>query len=272
MAITISEELIEGASVVEDSTGLTVVRHFVVYGLTTGRRLLIDALTAVDSANATKKIPEYNEPHPDIDTVFASKIEPKAFLNSRTDAHVYVTYRPLQFDLGSSSSPIVTFYGSTREVVTNIDAQGRTIKVGYTPSTAGSGYPRQVGLVTGTKAIGLLTFDFVSYNSPDGLASNLNKINSRAWRGYGKYAWLCSTVEIEKIKFRPGWHIRMGFQLDPELFSKVAFYRLQNGVIPNDVPDAIDKTRPNMAGIQGFSVVLVNGETDFNSIGLIAGF
>ncbi len=220
-----------------------------------GLNIQYDALSA-------SGLPAYGQPHDTIPNVWVNRRAPKPFQKSRSEVQVEIQYGPP--NLGDTPETIVRFNGTTRETRTSYDRDRQLIKVNYTP-TGGSALPEQIGQVRGSKALGVLTFDYVVPTDPSGLLVYLNKVSSAPWRGGAAYTWFCSDMQIEKVLYRPGWRLHLAFQYDEETFIPTAAYRLLTGVIPKDIDTPIVKT--NLTG-NGWTNPKINGETDFTTLAL----
>jgi hypothetical protein len=228
--------IIEGSTVVEDQNGLTIVERIHVSGLS-GQYVLLQAKANCGVA--------YGQAHPEATPqVFAQRIEPKPFGNSRTEAWVDVTYKPPNFG-DIINDTLVRFHGTTRPVRTAVfDRDGEPIVAKYT-----SGEPPneiehkpQVVMITDDKAYGILTFDRFSFSLPNNALSLLNRLNASAWNGGAPFTWWCRDIQFEKMLYRSGYREHYAFEYDPETHIKSAVWRNIHGDIPEDIDDNPDRT------------------------------
>jgi hypothetical protein len=279
MAIQVIPDIRKMARVTQDVDGILIERGFHVTGLTPGASILVDALVAVDAADPNKRIPTYGEPHPDprMANLYVARIEPMPFLDSNDQAFVKVSYRPP--DLSNVNSPIVRFVGTTRETNVNFDVDGKLIKVAYLPK-AGKTIPADKmkmsntkgGRVSAPKAFGVLTVDRIVYEDPSPRLAYMNAINSTPFRGYPKWSWWVRNIVIAKEVYRSGYREHWEIELDGDLYTKVAVFRMLDGEIPMDVHDGAPVDRSVAGPLNGATVVRVNSQKDFNQIGLPLGF
>jgi hypothetical protein len=271
MAIQVIPDVREHANVVEDTNGITVVRGFQVNGLTPGSGTLLEAMSA-------SGVPQYGDPHPDRPDIYVARREPKPYLNANDQAWVIVQYRPS--DLSNIQSPIVRFTGTTREVQTSFDADGVRIQVAYDPKITNGDGPDPItpansrtGRVGGHKAFGVLTVDQIVYEDPSPKMVFLNTINSsNVPRTSRSGAGGCGTYTIEKQLYRSGWREHWEIELDGDLYSKAAVWRDLNGEIPENVYGGLPIDKSQEAIFNAVTIARVNGEMDFNAIGLPTGF
>jgi hypothetical protein len=266
VATTPIANLVEGTTVVHDETGIHVTQPYLVTGLTmttSGGTPLLQALNATG-------LPVYGDPHPDDSTIYVSRIEPKPHAKtSRTEAKVYVTWSsPTE---GNLNSVVTRYCGITLETRTNREADGAVIFVAYSkPEEPASRI--EVGVARTTKAQGVLTYDLLVTEDPAQYTEYLNGISARPWRDRDRYVWKCIDVQIEKVKFRPGYHLMMAFREDPDTHLEVCYYRTAQGFIPSDIelPIVMD---PGAVG-NGWRTVLPKGTflIDFNNLTLPTSF
>lgn len=261
MAVSIAvREIIENARAVVDINGKTLVCEYLVTGLDPlrGSYALMDAAAAV---------PQYGTAHTTDGTIYVSAIEPQPFAkNSRTESRVKVTYRSPSFD--NLVETLITFEGTVYERESARDRDGKPIKVKFT--VGGVDFDEQPALVMTSVARGLLTFEYTVSSDPSAMVTNLNKLNSSAFRGGAKWTWKCVDVGIQKIVYRAGWRIRLAFEYDENTHLATAEYTLLNGYIPNGIDSPVDKSFVGQKN--GYTNALMHFERDFNTLSLPSAF
>ncbi len=265
MAIADLSELIQNTELVEDENGISYKTRVHVREIDPGQPCpLFQALNATG-------LPVWGQGHPIIPGIKVRSRIPRPFSQSRTESQVELVYRSpdaQQFD--PNDRPIVRFRGFSREVQSNKYPDGTTIKVPYYPQ--GRGQKAQVGKINAYKAFGVLEFEFVRNSDPSWMLKYLNKLNQNPWRGGAKYTWHCAEIGIERQKGRPGFLMHAAFIYDEETHIKTAFYRMDDGKIPEDVAEKIDPYTEMGSLPFGYRNVAPAFSADFNLLGLPSGF
>jgi hypothetical protein len=254
--------LIGSARLVEDVSGTRFTEGYLVQNVS-GRFALIDARGAPG-------IPRMGDPlegHAELQVVNRT---PKPFKNSKTDVVLEVTYGPPDVG-GTTIDKRVRFHGTTRSFLTNKHRDGSIIKVEYTDADNNHAVqPAVIGEVEGTKAEGVLTFNWTSTTDPEYLVDYLNCLNSSAWRRGAKYTWLCADVQIEEAKYKGGWDVEISFLYDADTHIKPAFYRNEFG----HIPEGTQTWKPiiDTDGRNGWTNGDLNDLADFNKLKLPSNF
>lgn len=258
MAVTIVEDLIDGADFEVAGTGKTCVRAFRVYGLTPGTGIWQQA---VDELSAQKGV-AYFSSHPNDGTIYVTRIKPKPFpARSKTSVKIYVTYTTPDF--GNTPETVLAFNGSIREVQTERYVDGRLIWVAYT-SNGTTAY--QLGRGRKTKATGVLTFRMEVPDDPEDKLAYLNKVNSRTFRGQPKWTWKVADLTIEKVRYRPGYKFCGAIAYDEETHLHTMLFRDRiTGDVPYDIESGFDLTTPSG---NGYVNDLLSYTADLNGLGL----
>jgi len=271
MAVTINEDLIDGAEFEISSAGKTCVRAFAIYGLTAGTGIWQQA---VDELSAQKGV-TYFSSHPSDGTIYVTRIRPKPFpARSKSSVKVYVTYTTP--DLGNTPETVISFSAITRESVTNFDANNIPTFVSYYPKDV-NGQPSrniitELADVIGLESCGLLEIRREESNSPQTILPYINTINSQSWQGGAKGTWLCREIAFDKILYRPGYKTIYRFEYNPKTWLKtvVSISNHTGKPYADIVPDrslgpTISLPVINHNGFQNF---YINQFADFNSLNL----
>jgi hypothetical protein len=267
----------EESTVVEDINGIVLNEAYGVTGLTPGRMALVQALSSTIAG-----LPQWGDVHPANNFMYCLKRVPRPLAKvSNYEAIVVCMFATP--DIANPLFPILNYYGTSVETITNFDINGKPIEVNYTPTGKASSstatdesvffespgndpLPTQIGQVRGTKALGFLTYDFLLPQDPSYLSAYQNKLNSTTFRGGAPYTYLLKDVKYSQILFRNMWRVHLGFSFDSETHLHTAAYRLLGGIVPADI-DSINIPKVLTSG-NGYTNVLTNFTINFNQIGI----
>ncbi len=271
MSIEVIEDQIEGASYRVNLTNRELHRMYTVHGLpqTSASGVLLAAISAVDTATPTKRVPEFGSQHPDDPFMIADDYELVPFVrNSRVSAKVTVLYHPVT---GSPfGQPVIEFNGTSRSEETSHDALGEPVFVSYSPPGADGldliDPPSMIGRFIHQKALGILTVERVEYEDPTPKLAYLDRINSNTFWGQPKYTWKVCDICIRKLLYTSGFNVKYFLEYDWQTHIKTVYYR---DPITDQIPADVD-TNPDVTVEHGhgFTNVQANLLADFSGLNL----
>lgn len=202
-------------------------------------------------------------------SLFALDFEPRPFKNSKTRMWVLITYRPQAFDpIGEATFEL----RSTTKVVTRAYANGKVIKMSWLQPDALVGLyhrmPAQIGQITDTVAVDVLTCSFVTFTDPAPTFRPFrNTVNSGPFNGAAKWCVWMSEVGIMKERFQSGWRVYLEMQHDPETWLQTAFWRDIGGIIPKDIDViAASTANPGEAVDKGYTRGTLKRQASFSDL------
>lgn len=205
---TIYADLVSEHSYEEDDRSGTVIRHYVVSGLTSSSRITTDALYASDGATT---IPRAGEEHPTLNDFTVRRVKVYPFQGSRTQCHLLVWYAKVRRRLLD-----VRLNGVSVNTNTNFDKDGSRLVVGYkSPATIGgavtaastafpdpspsdkgsSGYDYDYGEVPYVMNEDVLEIVYLEKGSPwTKREAFRRKLNKKPWQGGKAREWFCEDI------------------------------------------------------------------------------
>jgi hypothetical protein len=269
MAITITEDLIQGAMARVTESGKERDRVFYFEGLTSGSV----AATApgiwaeAEEALLVQKGVTYGAVHPTAADSDLVVIEMKGmpFTNkSKTQIKYVVTYgRP--GGGGFALTTRVSFAATTREVLTSKHADGRIIELTYTSSDPDfpQSFP-QVGRVAALKCNGILVIERYEEFVPAFAIQSIGCTNNDNFQGTGPDTWIMRAVDFESAEVTVGYRVRYAIQYSQEKdFTPIATFRNVFGDTPTDIDNIDDAIEGN-----GWVRCFVNPTFPFGSLNL----
>jgi hypothetical protein len=240
MAVTVQKRaVIIGSSCEEDIGGLFLTDVYRVDGIVPGINPYIQALDCPD-------IPTRGTPHPDRGNIFVQKRRPRPLQKSRNQMYVDVTYRPSEYD--PTFAPTIEFHATTIPISRPYDANGTPIKLHWAAPRAGLVNGASIdayGKLDGSKAVGILTADWVENADPSGrLLPLINCINSSPYKGFAKHCWWIKDLDIVKVRYHVGYRIHVELALDTETWIQTVVVRDIYGNIPKGVDLVAAATAP----------------------------
>jgi hypothetical protein len=268
MAITITEDLIQGAMARVTESGKERDRVFYFEGLTSGSV----AATApgiwaeAEEALLVQKGVTYGAVHPTAADSDLVVIEMKGmpFTNkSKTQIKYVVTYgRPTGG--GFALTTRVSFAATTREVLSSKHASGDILLVDYTTTGTIQATYRQVARVPALKCNGILVIERYEEQVPLFALGAIGCTNSDNFQSTGPDTWIMRAIDFEDAEVTVGFRVRYAIQYSQEKdFTPIATYRNVFGDTPEDIDPINDAIEGN-----GWIRCFVNPQFPFGSLNL----
>ncbi|HET6251037.1 MAG TPA: hypothetical protein VFE47_25340 [Tepidisphaeraceae bacterium] len=257
--MTITEDLILGASYSYTKTGPTLVRMFDVGGLTPGKDTLAQAAMAVDPAS-NARIPRYGQAHPAVPGLFAIKIDAEPISGSATAARVKVQYGT-PADAPVPGSVQVRIGGSSGHKLMTQLPDGSLIVLQYTDPDGNALQDHvQIPILAANTVLEITRQESAS---PLRLSETFRRtVNASPWQGGEAKTWLCRGIDAVSQGGLSRYEVRYTFEYDPDGWERVEYFMDRyTGKVPDDV-------KVTTAGTMGVKRVLPYAMKDFSQLGL----